>query len=193
MEKIIHLTIVTQRLQNRFNAWADDNSGATAVEFALIATPFFFLVFGLLEVSLIFIVSTTLEFGMNEASRSIRTGTFQNGQTPTLAAFRSEVCSNLFGLIECNDIEFDIRTFASFNGAAVPSPINPATGLFDGSNFTFSPGAPNEIIIARAFFEQTLVTPIISQSLANLPGNKTRLISASIAFQNEPFTPSSNP
>ena len=45
----------------------------------MIAVPFFFLLFGLLEVALIFIMSTVLEHAVNEASRDIRTGRFQAG------------------------------------------------------------------------------------------------------------------
>lgn len=187
MEKIIDLTIFTRKMQTRFNAWAEDNSGATAVEFALIATPFFFLIFGLLEVSMIFIISTTLEFGLNDAARSIRTGAFQTGSTPTLAAFRSAVCDNLFSLLDCNQVQFDMRAFNNFNGGPPPNPIDPDTGQVDSTNFVFQPGVPNQIVIARAFYEWDLVTPLISRPLANLPDGNSRLLQASIAFQNEPF------
>jgi Flp pilus assembly protein TadG len=187
MEKIIELTIVTRKLRARFEAWAQDNSGATAVEFALIATPFFFLIFGLLEVSLIFIISTTLEFGLNDASRTVRTGSFQNGAAPTEAAFRTAVCANLFTLLECDQVKFDVRAFDNFNGGPPPPPIDPTTGEVDEPNFVFQPGAPNQIVIARAFYEWDLITPFISRPLSNLATGNSRLVQASIAFQNEPF------
>ena len=187
MEKLIGLTIVTRKLKARFDAWSNDNSGATAVEFALIATPFFFLIFGLLEVSLLFIVSTTLEFALNDASRDIRTGVFQTGTAPTEGAFRTAVCANLFSLLDCNIIQFDVRPFANFNSGPPPPPIDPATGDVNNTSFVFAPGGPNQIVIARAFYEWDLITPIISQPLANLPSGTSRLLQASIAFQNEPF------
>jgi len=187
MDKIIELTIVTRKLRTRFETWAEDNSGATAVEFALIATPFFFLIFGMLEVSLIFIISTTLEFGLNDASRTVRTGSFQNGAAPTEAAFRAAVCDNLFTLLDCNEVLFDVRAFNNFNGGPPPPPQDPDTGEIAPGNFVFQPGAPNQIVVARAFYEWDLITPVISRPLANLPTGNSRLVQASIAFQNEPF------
>jgi len=188
MKKLIGLTIVTRKLKARFDAWADDNSGATAVEFALIATPFFFLIFGLLEVSLLFIISTTMEFGLNEAARDIRTGAFQSSTAPTQGAFQTAICANLFSLLDCNAVELDVRSFANFTGGPPPSPIDPMTGQFSNAGFVFSPGGPNQIVIARAFYEWDLITPFISRPLSNLPSGTSRLLGASIAFQNEPFS-----
>lgn len=187
MDRIINLTIFTRKLHTRFNAWAEDNSGATAVEFALIATPFFFLIFGLLEVSMIFIISTTLEFGLNDAARTVRTGAFQNGSAPTISTFRTAVCANLFALLECNDVQFDVRAFNNFNAGPPPDPLDPGTGQVDTGSLTFQPGAPNQIVIARAYYEWDLITPLISRPLANLPDGNSRLLRASIAFQNEPY------
>lgn len=188
MNKLIGLTVVTQKMKSRFEAWAEDNSGATAVEFALIATPFFFLIFGLLEVSLIFIISTTLEFAMNDASRTIRTGAFQNGGNVSEAAFTAQVCGSLFSLLDCNNLELDVRAFANFSNAALPPALDPGTGQINTGAFTFQPGQPNEIVIARAFYEWELITPFISRPLSNFPSGTSRLVQASIAFQNEPFT-----
>lgn len=188
MEKMIELTIVTRRLKARFDAWAQDNSGATAVEFALIATPFFFLILGLLEVSLLFIISTTLEFALNDASRNVRTGSFQNGGTPTEAAFRTAVCANLFALVDCNRVEFNIMSSNNFSAGPPPDPRDPTTGDFDSTSFVFQPGGPSQTVIAQAFYEYDLITPFISRPLSNLPSGNTRLVQATIAFQNEPFT-----
>ena len=187
MDKIIDLTIVTKRHKARFDAWAEDNSGATAVEFALIATPFFFLIFGLMEISLIFILSTTLEFGLNEASRDIRTGSFQNGSAPNVSAFRTSVCSNLFALLDCSDLFFDVRAFTNFPSGPPPDPRNPTTGQINPGSLAFQPGAPSEIVLVRAYFEWDLITPVISLPLANTASGNSRLLEARIAFQNEPF------
>ncbi|MEO9968243.1 MAG: TadE/TadG family type IV pilus assembly protein [Hyphomonadaceae bacterium] len=187
MNKLIGLTLITHRLKTRFDAWAEENSGATAVEFALIATPFFILIFGLLEVALIFIISTTAEFGLNNASRSIRTGAFQNSPNATPAAFKAQVCSNLFSLIDCNALELDVRSFTNFNNAVLPNAIDPNTGEINSGAFAFQPGQPSEIVIVRVFYEYDLATPFISRPLANFPGGNSRLVQATIAFQNEPF------
>ena len=51
---------LSARLRSRWQAFAKDRRGAAAVEFAMIAAPFFFLIFGLLEVCLIFIMTTIM-------------------------------------------------------------------------------------------------------------------------------------
>ncbi len=176
--------------QKRFEAFANDNRGLAAVEFALIAVPFFFLIFGLLEVCVIFIMSSVLEHGASEAARAIKTGQFQQagfGETQ----FKSAVCAELFDLMTCDSrLKLDVKTFGSFAGTANPSPIDPTTGDLDDSGFTFTPGAQNQIVVIRVFYEWDLIIPIMSKPLANMSGDR-RLLQATIAFRNEPFGNSS--
>lgn len=191
MRDLYKYTILTPKLKNQLDRWVDDKRGATAVEFALIAAPFFFLLFGLLELSLIFIISTTLEHGINETARSIRTGNFQSsvaGQTAiqSEAGFRTALCSNFFGLIDCNNnLHIDVTTFNNFGGATDLSPVD-SNGDLDASGFGFDPGASNQIVLVRVFYEWELFTPVLSAPLSNL-ANGNRLIQANVAFRNEPF------
>ena len=41
-----------------------DQSGATAIEFAMVATPFLMLVFGIIQIGLLFFTTFTIEAGM---------------------------------------------------------------------------------------------------------------------------------
>ena len=176
---------LSQRWKARFEEWVEDNAGATAMEFAFIAGPLFFLIFGLLELSLVFIVSTTLEHGINEASRQIRTGSLQTGGG-TQAEFETAVCSELFGLLDCGaNLFIDVRVFENFTSSDRPTAIDD-DGDFDNSNFQFSPGQSGEIVLVRAFYEWELITPFVSKPLANL-SNGNLLIQSSFAFRNEPF------
>lgn len=187
MQKIYDLTIITPKLKARLDNWANDNSGLAAVEFALIATPFFILLFGLIEISLIFIVSTTLEHGLTEASRQIRTGAFQKDPASTLETFKQDVCDELFNLLECpGGLTLDITTFSNFGSTSSPSRVNPS-GQFSNASEQFSPGSRNDIVLIRAYYEWELITPFISAPLSNL-ANGNRLIETGIAFRNEPFT-----
>jgi Flp pilus assembly protein TadG len=53
---------------------ARDKEGVTAIEFALVALPFFTVVFAILELGLAFIVNRMVDNAVIEASRMIRTG-----------------------------------------------------------------------------------------------------------------------
>jgi len=177
--------IKSPKLHKKLQDWAEDKRGIAAVEFAMIAMPFFFLIFGLLEVCAIFIMTTVLEHGLNEASRQIRTGQAQEAGFGAVA-FKNAVCSELFDLLDCEgNLTLDVKTFADFGSTDNPSPIN-GSGDFDSSDFDYSPGGANEIVVVRAFYEWDLFTPVMSAPLANLKDGK-RLLQSTIAFRNEPF------
>lgn len=176
--------------QKQLDAFASDKRGLAAVEFALIAVPFFFLIFGLLEVCVIFIMSSVLEHGASEAARAIKTGQFQQGGFGELA-FKNAVCAELFDLMSCDSrLKLDVQTFSNFAGTGNPSPIDPSTGDLDDSSFGFTPGGQNAIVVIRVFYEWDLIIPIMSKPLANM-SNDRRLLQATIAFRNEPFGNSS--
>ena len=174
------------RLLQKLRDWAGDRRGVAAVEFAMIAAPFFFLIFGLLEICVIFIMSSVLEHGLNEAARGIRTGQLQSGEDFDRDAFEEVVCSEVFDLFACEGkIQLDVKTYSSFSSTSNPSAINDE-GELDTEGFDFDPGGSNEIVVVRAFYEWELMTPILSAPLANLSNNR-RLLQSTGVFRNEPF------
>ena len=176
---------LTARFLARWKRFADDRRGAAAVEFAMIAAPFFFLIFGLLEVCLIFIMSTILEHAVSEASRPLRTGEAQETGM-TKVQFRQAVCNELFDMLNCDArLYMDVRTVSNFAATPTGSPLD-GDGEIDDTDFVFEPGGPNDIVAVRVFYEWDLITPLISQPLRNMGGNR-HLLQANAVFRNEPF------
>lgn len=170
----------------RFHAWAEDRRGVAAVEFAMIAIPFFFLIFGLLEVCVIFIMSAVLEHGLNEAARGIRTGELQSGDDFDRDAFEDIVCAEVFEMFECKGkIQLDVKTFDDFASTNSASPLD-ENGDLDPTGFEFDPGGRDDIVVVRAFYAWDLITPVMSAPLANMSGNR-HLLQATVVFRNEPF------
>ncbi|MEM6901454.1 MAG: TadE/TadG family type IV pilus assembly protein [Pseudomonadota bacterium] len=186
MFDITKMAVITPRLEKKVREWASDKRGVAAVEFAMIAIPFFFLLMGLFEVALIFAVSVALENGISEASRAIRTGEFQsNGGSE--ATFRAAVCAEMLGLLPCDgNLYIDVRTFDSFGDSDDNSPIDPGTQELDTDGFDFNPGLRDQVVVARVFYEWELITPGLMAPLSNLAGDK-RLLRSTTAFRNEPF------
>lgn len=183
--KLPILGILTPRLQSRLEHWVKRTDGVAAVEFAMIAAPFFFLIFGLLEVCVLFIMSAVLEHGISEASRQIRTGQMQEGGFGQVA-FKNAICAELFDMLACDSkLRLDVKTFSDFSSTDNPSAID-GDGDLDDSDFEFSPGNANEIVVVRVFYEWELLTPVLSAPLANM-SNGRRLLQATVAFRNEPF------
>lgn len=173
------------RLRARWNQFVENRRGSAAVEFAMIAAPFFFMIFGLLEICLIFIMSTVMEHAVSEAARPLRTGEAQEAGM-TEVQFREALCAELFEILDCDArLSIDVRTVANFAASPIGAPID-GDGELDDEEFRFEPGGPNDIVAVRAFYEWNLITPVLSKPLANMTGDR-HLLQASSVFRNEPF------
>jgi Flp pilus assembly protein TadG len=166
--------------------------GAAAVEFALVAAPFFALLFGLFEIMLIFFVQTALESAVNEESRKIKTGQANVGAGIDAATFKANVCGRMAGIIDCNK-----RLFVTVQnqpaGGSLTSPLTDPDIL---KNPAYEQNtAPGSIVVVRGFYYWKVITPGISTIFSNTTspgpngdlGKNNRLLVATTAFQNEPF------
>jgi len=164
---------------------ADD--GQAAVEFALIAAPFFFVLLSLFELALVFWVSTILDDSVRASARRIRTGELQTSGQSSMTAFRNDICGRMSWLTEhCNThLSIDVRTYPQWANANPPNPVQ-GDGTFNQGALTFVPGGPEDIVLVRAYYRWTLFTPFLSQALAKLSGNQAVVTSAA-AFRNEPY------
>ena len=163
-----------------------DRSGLSAIEFAFVGAPFFILLIGILEICLIFLVSTILDYGAREAARTIRTGAFQTGGSSTAAQFRTDICANMADLFDCSTrIQVDVRRVTAFPTVQDAVPLD-GLGNLNTAGFVFNPGVRDDIIIVTVYYEWPLITPVISNAMANMP-NGRRLLVSSQAFRNEPF------
>ena len=168
--------------------------GATAVEFALIATPFFAMLFALMEIMMIFFVQTTLEAAVAEESRLIRTGQAQSTTAPiSKAQFKQRVCDKMYGLASCTDRLFVM--VQAFNSAPTAAQTTPwADGsLVPGSaaDEPYEASTAGQLVIVRSYYVWPLLTPGLSSVFKNYSsgtlGNSNRMLVATSAFSNEPF------
>jgi len=171
-----------------------DESGATAIEFAMVALPFFLLVFALLEISLRFFAGQVLETAVADAARMIRTGQAQ-AQGFDLVTFRGEICNGVSSLMTCDPdgngdggFRIDVRTYADFSSVDLSNPIAGAPGaeVLDESSFAFNIGSGGEIVLVRVFYEWPSFVSFNGIRFGNL-GNGNHLLAATAAFRNEPF------
>lgn len=176
---------------NRIKSYKKAKEGATAIEFALLAIPFFALLFAILELSIIFLLSSTLSHAVSESGRQIRTGNFQNcGQ----AAFKASVCSqmNIIGICEDN-LRIDLVSQPTFSTITLPDPPEPPEpdpndgtipDITNGVYVETGAGAP---VVVRALYYHRLILPAQLTRLETIPNSNTRIVSVTTAFQNEPF------
>jgi Flp pilus assembly protein TadG len=174
------------RLRSFIRRFVRHDGATTVVEFAILALPFFTLIFGVIELGLVFLVSTTLENAIMASGRTIRTGELQ-GSGGTAATFKSAICANMswLGTNCAANLNVDVRTYTSFNAVTTPNPV--VNGAFQQNQMTFTPGSASDIVVVRAYYAWTINTPLLNAALINMSGNR-RLITATVAFRNEPYS-----
>ena len=179
------------RIASALSGFRREKSGATALEFALVAGPFLFALLATMEVAMVLWSNEVLEKAVATASRKIYTGEFQSDSanaTLTSSQLRTKltnmICDDASVLIKCTDIYVDVRDFSSFSGATAPNPVN-GSKVFDASGFGYKPIAAKQIGLVTAAFEyKTFFPPIAMGTLAN--GN--RAIVATAVFRTEPYS-----
>jgi len=162
-----------------------DQSGGTALEFALIATPLLLMLLGGLQLALMFLISSTLSAATNTVARQIRTLQYAGSGATAQADFASQICSNMGWLQSTctSNIWVDVETAPSFAGASSTNPIS--GGTFQPNNLGFSASNAGQIVLVKAYYLWPVYTPILFGPLQAL-NNGQVVISASSAFRNEP-------
>jgi Flp pilus assembly protein TadG len=154
--------------------------GSTAVEFGLLALPFFGLLFAIIETALVFFAGQTLETATADTARLIMTGQAQT-QNFDVVKFKESLCSRVYGLFDCaNGVKVDVRTAASFSGADLKKPVDDQGKVIE--NLMYDAGKAGDIVIVRVMYEW----PIYIALLSDLANGK-RLLMATAAFRNEPY------
>lgn len=153
-----------------------------AIEFGLVAFPFFAILFATIEVCMTFFAGQLLEKATQDATRLILTGQAQQANM-TAPQFKQRVCNQLVAMLDCEKVTVDVKNFPSFAAVNVPNPI-------DNGNFTvtptFQPGGPSDIVLVRVFYPWQLFVPTMGLNMSNMNNNKL-LLTATSAFRNEPY------
>lgn len=169
--------------------FARAREAATAVEFALVATPFFALIFAILQTAIIFFAGQTLETAAANASRLILTGQAQTGGWDA-AQFKQQVCAQIYAIFDCtNSVYVDVESYTSFAAVNLNPPVS--NGNFDGSQLGFNPGGPGAIVLVRLYYQFPVYVSLLNLNggLSNLNGGYN-LLAATVVFKNEPYSSS---
>jgi Flp pilus assembly protein TadG len=164
-----------------------DQRGSAAIEFAIIAPVFFFLMFVIAETALVFIAEQVMDNAVFETARLIRTGQVQKGGM-SAADFREDVCDRMSVFVSCSGSDFylDVKSYPDFASMDFSKPTKDDGTFKDPGALDF--GEESEIIVMRAYYKwSTNKIPFASATLATPGLNGKRLIGAFAAFRNEPF------
>ena len=163
--------------------------GAAAVEFALVAFPFFMVMGCICETGLMLFTEYSIQAGVQDAARQIRTGQAQNSSM-SADNFKSKICEITGIVIDCESkLTVYVRPAASFTALAgvMPNFMNVGAKPDGTPNPTsYSCGAPEQAAGVLATYDWKFTMPFMT-FLGNFNGGKTRRLYGIAIFQNEPF------
>ncbi|MGN7294494.1 TadE/TadG family type IV pilus assembly protein [Rhizobium sp. SAFR-030] len=180
--------------------------GAAAIEFAILAIPYFMIIFAIIETFVAFTAEQLVSNAVETLSRQLRTGqiTYALGRTTdkTEPQFRKIFCDEVSILIRCSEQELttpkllylDVRSFATF--AQIPTTIpRMSTDTYADLNpasFKYAPGGPKTINMVRAYYRWQIITDLVRPYITNIRPNNGSLpsdflIVGTAAFQNEDY------
>ena len=166
--------------------FARGEDGMAAVEFGIVAVPFFALMFAIIETAMIFFANQILETAVADTARLILTGQAQSASY-SQSDFKNQVCARIYGMFDCAaNMQIDVQTYPTFAAITNPKPID-ANGNLVTSGFGYSPGTACSIVVVRLMYPWPVFVSLYSfNKMADMAGNK-KLLMATAAFRNEPF------
>ena len=159
-----------------------DEKGATAVEFGLVAFPFFFLLSAVIEASLFFFAGQMLESAVDRVGRQVRTG--QLDASTTQAEMKTAVCNEASLLFSCSTLMVDVKTAATFSGLGDPPEIS--DGELDPGDFNFSSLGSAKIMRITVTYEWPVFSNYVASHLADLDSGNALLTAISV-FRTEAY------
>jgi Flp pilus assembly protein TadG len=152
-------------------------AGGTLVEFAVVALPFFLLLWGAFDIGFYYWGSQELENATAYGARLIRTGQVQTAPGVNQAQLKAQICGKTAVLVGCvSRLRIDVRSGQSLANITPPSPLNNSGVLKSDAEFDYSPGAASDVVLVSAFFNwQFLLKP------------SGYLLRATTVTRNEPF------
>ncbi|WP_299475176.1 TadE/TadG family type IV pilus assembly protein [uncultured Roseibium sp.] len=166
-------------------SFVKDREGVTAVEFSMIALPFFIIVFGIMEIGIAMFVNRMVDNSVISASRLIRTG--QHGGISTVAEFKDVVCGYMPSFMcDTDRLTVDVQRVDDFaDAAAQASPYDEDGNLKDNDDDNLSTGGAGDIVVVKVLYRWPMMTSALNLALND--NGTERYLTSTMVFRNEPW------
>jgi Flp pilus assembly protein TadG len=156
-----------------------------AVEFALVAAPFFALIIAILDLALLFVAQAALETAVEETARLVLTGQALSAGL-TQAQFQQDVCNKLPSPFVCSGVMVNLVTATSFSSSVTTAPTLTYNGSGQVTNsWQFQVGGPGSIEVMQVMYQWPIFPGPLNLNFANLSNGRYMLMATSV-FRNEP-------
>ena len=182
---------------NRIRSIRRDQSGAAAVQFAVLAPAMLLLVVGSFEIAIMLFVSGTMESAVLAASRYGITGFTEDGVSRE-EQIRDIILDRTLGLVDMNRTTISTLVYSSFDQIGQPEPFTDdnGNGVHDGGE-AFNDvngngewdndmgaaglGGPGDIVLYDIEYETSALTRFFEPIIGRIVHR------AAVAVRNEPF------
>ena len=164
-------------------ALTKDKKGSAAIEFAILALPFFVVIFAIAEIAIMYFVDSGLDAALHKTVRQVRVGVAKSGAWDA-TKFKNVLCSELsysFGCASKVKVRATVITDMSS--------ISRISGISGGSlNVTedFSLGDSGSYVLVQAFLPWDPTFKLYAISSGRL-SDGSYVLSAAELIKNEPF------
>lgn len=168
-------------LRGKLAAFAREESGMAAVEFAMVALPYLIVILGIMELAFGYFLDRLVQDAVMDARRAVRVGQIKAGATES--DFRNIICDTgaVKVLLDCSRFQIDLREVADFDGSR-PEFDEDAD---EEEKAKFEPGNAGTTNVLRVYYKMPRVF-----RFAPTAGQQTRegdlLLSGQTAFVIEP-------
>jgi Flp pilus assembly protein TadG len=168
-----------------------DRRAGAAVDFALVVFPFLMVLMVMINSALILLAGQVLQTAATSAGRLVLTGQAQNANY-TAAQFKTAVCASLTVMFNCASnlyIDVESTSTSSFSSINLANPTN-SNGTLNTAGYGYSTGNPGDLVIVRLFYQWPITGSGLVGALMNPISPSNYTLVATVAFRNEPYTPS---
>ena len=159
----------------------DNSTGATVVEFALVAPVFLMLMFGVLELGHMAYVQTILQGAVQDAGRDAGLESGKQG----MAGIDDRVRAQVRNIIPNGTISTKRKNYASFFDVGKPEDFTDANGNggWDADRSKSGLGGADDVVVYTATLTYDHIVPIWKM----LGWDKETELSATTTLRNQPF------
>ena len=179
-------------------SFASDDSGATAVEFGVVALPFLMMVFFIINIGFYYFTINSLDKGVSDATRQVLTGTAQSNNM-TVGQFKSLICSQANiggGTIDCTKLTIlitssttgwaDLIAKAGAQSCTSNGTLNASTGQASDLLAAYTNGTSAYVMVTACYsWNGSKLLPYFNFSRLS---DGTTLMQSAIAFETEPYS-----
>jgi len=163
-----------------------DNTGAAAVEFALVMVPLITTLLLCAQTFIVFWLDSEMQSIAQKAARQVMTGTAQDAGM-SQSAFLQMVQGLTPSPFQSAGVMVDVKSASSFAALNTAAPVMTYNAQGQATNsWTYSPGNAGDIVILRVMYNWPIYGGALAFGLAN-QSNNTRLLTGTAVFKNEPY------